>query len=331
MNKHVLSVVLSLLAMMLSTAVTFAQSSTYLILQKAESSMGFYTPAGQHLASVPVGKHPHEFVISIDGRYAYTTDNGSMLLETPGQGGNTISIVDLASRKKAGEISLGEFRRPHGIDLDRKTGRLAISCELPDRLLIVDPASRKVVRDYDTLGKTSHMVTLGPGAEWAFVSNSTTNSIAAIHLQSGQVKLIPTTRRPEGSVLSKDGSTLYVATREGICIIDTGKQVEKGRIATGKGPNRIGLTADERYLVYSLIDENKVEIADPKARKVLGQVALPGRPVSLTLTRDSQYAFASAQDDDTVYVVSIADRKLAREIKTRKGSGPDPVREVVLP
>jgi DNA-binding beta-propeller fold protein YncE len=327
---NALSVVLTVVTVLSFSAGILAQSSTYLILQKAESSMGFYTPAGQHLASVPVGKHPHEFVISTDGRYAYTTDNGSMLLETPGQGGNTISIVDLISRKKAGEISLGKFRRPHGIDLDRKTGRLAISCELPDRLLIVDPVSRKVVRDYDTLGKTSHMVTLGPGAEWAFVSNSSTNSVAAIHLQSGKVKLIFTTRRPEGSVLSKDGSTLYVATREGICIIDTAKQVEKGRIATGRGPNRIGLTADGRTLVYSLIDENKVEIADPKARKVLGQVPLPGRPVSLTISRDNQYAFASAQDDDTVYVVSISGRKIAREIKTRKGSGPDPVQEVAL-
>jgi DNA-binding beta-propeller fold protein YncE len=330
MNKFTLSLALAVLAMLASNRETSAQNSTYLILQKAESSMGFYTPAGQHLASVPVGKHPHEFVISTDGRYAYTTDNGSMLLETPGQGGNTISIVDLVSRKKTGEIPLGEFRRPHGIDLDRKTGRLAISCELPDRLLIVDPVSRKVVRDYDTQGKTSHMVTLGPGAEWAFVSNSTSNNVAAIHLQSGKVKLIPTTRRPEGSVLSKDGSTLYVATREGISIIDTAKQAEKGRIATGKGPNRIALTADERYLVYSLIDENKVEIADPKSRKVLGQVPLAGRPVSLTISRDNQYAFAAAQDDDTVYVVSIPDRKLAREIKTKKGSGPDPVQEVVL-
>lgn len=328
MNTRAL--VLIVLAALASSVRSLAQNSTYLILQKAESSMGFYTSAGRHLASVPVGKHPHEFVISTDGRYAYTTDNGSMLLETPGQGGNTVSIVDLVSRKNAGTIQLGEFRRPHGIDLDRKTGRLAISCELPDRLLIVDPVSRKVLRDYDTMGKTSHMVTLGPGAEWAFVSNSTSNNVAAVHLQSGKVKLIPTTRRPEGSVLSKDGSTLYVATREGICIIDTGKQTERDRIVTGKGPNRIALTADERYLVYSLIDENKVEIADPKLRKVLGQVPLPGRPVSLTISRDNQYAFASAQDDDTVYVVSITDRKLAREIKTKRGSGPDPVQEVVL-
>lgn len=330
MNTHALSVALAVLAVLASNDRTLAQNSTYLILQKAESSLGFYAPAGQHLASVPVGKHPHEFVISNDGRYAYTTDNGSMLLETPGQGGNTISIVDLVNRKKAGEIQLGKFRRPHGIDLDRKTGHLAISCELPDRLLIVDPVARKVIRDYDTQGKTSHMVTLGPGAVWAFVSNSTSNNVAAIHLQSGETKLIPTTRRPEGSVLSKDGSTLYVATREGISIIDTAKQVEKGRIATGKGPNRIGLTQDERYLVYSLIDENKVEIADPKARNILGQVPLPGRPVSLTLSRDDRYAFASAQDDDVVYVISIADRKLAREIKAKKGSGPDPVQEIVL-
>jgi len=330
MKKHALSVALMVLVALAFRAATLAQNATYLILQKAESSLGFYTPLGQHLASVPVGEHPHEFVISTDGRYAYTTDNGSMLLETPGQGGNTISIVDLVNRKKAGEIQLGQFRRPHGIDLDRKTGHLAISCELPDRLLIVDPVTRKVLRDYDTQGKTSHMVTLGPGAVWAFVSNSTSNNVAAVHLQSGKVKLIPTTRRPEGSVLSKDGSTLYVATREGISVIDTSAQAEKARIATGKGPNRIGLTQNEHYLVYSLIDENKVEIADPKTRKVLGQVALAGRPVSLTISRDGRYAFASAQDDDTVYVVSIADRKLAREFKTKKGSGPDPVQEVVL-
>jgi DNA-binding beta-propeller fold protein YncE len=306
------------------------QSPLLLILQKAESSLGFYTSEGKHLTSVPVGKHPHEFVISTDGRYAYTTDNGTMLLEQAGQGGNTVSIVDLVERKKVGEISTGNFRRPHGIDLDRKTGRLAISCELPDRLLIVDPAERRIVRDYDTQGKTSHMVTLGPSAEWAFVSNSSSNNVAAIHLQTGKAKLIPTPRRPEGSTLSKDGSTLYVATREGISIIDTGKQVELGRIPTGKGPNRIGLSPNERHLVYSLTDENKVEIADPKARKVLGQVALAGRPVSLSISRDGQYAFASAQDDDTVYVISIAERKIARTIKTAKGAGPDPVQEVLL-
>jgi DNA-binding beta-propeller fold protein YncE len=330
MNQALWALLIYFLILFPFVPLAAAQSPALLILQKAGSSLGFYSSEGQLIVSVPVGKHPHEFVISADGRYAYTTDNGTMLLEQAGQGGNTVSIVDLVSRKKVGEISLGEFRRPHGIDIDRKTGRIAVSCELPDRLLIIDPESRKVVRDYDTQGKTSHMVTLGPRAEWAFVSNSTSNTVAAIHLETGKVKLIPTTRRPEGSVLSKDGSTLYVATREGISIIDTGKQTEVGRIQTGKGPVRIGLTPGERYLVYALIDENKVEIADPKTRKVLGQVALGGRPVSLNISRDGKYAFASAQDDDTIYVVALAERKVARTMKTTQGAGPDPVREVLL-
>jgi DNA-binding beta-propeller fold protein YncE len=311
-----------------NNTVLFPAESVYLILQKAESSLGFYTPLGKHLASVPVGKHPHELVISSDRRFAYTTDNGTMLLEQAGQGGNTVSIIDLTERRSVGEISLGRFRRPHGIDIDRRTGQLVVSCELPDRLLLLDPVTRKVLRDYDTQGKTSHMVTLGPRAEWAFVSNSTSSNVAAIHLQTGKVRLIPTTRRPEGSILSKNGSTLYVATREGISIVDTGKQVESGRIVTGRGPNRIGITPDDRHLVYSLIDENKVEIADTQKRQVLGQVPLQGRPVSLNISADGKHAFASAQDDDVVYVISIADRKIVREIKTTKGAGPDPVQEL---
>src|SRR5438477_2148600 len=119
-------------------------AAVLLISQKAESSVGFYTPEGKKLAAAPVGLHPHEMVLSNDGRYLYTTDNGTMRIEQAGTGGNTVSIVDVRARQKVGEISLGKFRRPHGIDIDRNTGRLAVTTELPDQLLIVDPVARKV-------------------------------------------------------------------------------------------------------------------------------------------------------------------------------------------
>jgi DNA-binding beta-propeller fold protein YncE len=68
-----------------------------------------------------------------------------------------------------------------------------------------------------------------------------------------------------------------------------------------------------------------VEFADVASRKVLGQAAIGGKPVSLSLSTDGKLAYASAEDDDTVYVLSVPDRKLVREFKTPKGSGPDPV------
>ncbi len=295
------------------------------ILQKGASSLGFYTAEGKHIVSVPVGRHPHEMVS--DGRYIYTTDNGTMRIEQAGTGGNTVSIIDIAARKKVGEISTGNFRRPHGIDLDRKTGRLLVSCELPDQLLVIDPVKRSVVRSYDTQGKTSHMVSARPDTGWAYVSNSTSHNVAAIELASGRVTLIPTGARPEGSVFSGDGKLLYVANREGasITIIDTEKQQFAGSIATGKGPVRIARTPDSRVLVYALIHDKAVEFADPQSRKVIGRVALGGELVSMSVSADGKLAFASAQYDDIVYVVSIPQRKLVREIRTGRGMGPDPV------
>jgi YVTN family beta-propeller protein len=250
-----------------------------------------------------------------------------MRIEHAGKGGNTVSIIDVAGRRKAGEIVLGDYYRPHGIDIDHATGRLAITTELPDQLLLVDPVKKGVLRKYATKGKTAHMVTFGPGGKWAYVSNSSSGNVAAINLDSAEVKLIQTGERPEGSVLSTDGRELYVCNREAasITVIDTAKQQPIAHIPTGKGPVRIALTPDGKTLVYALMHDKKVAFADPGARSEIGYVIVPGQPVSCTLSQDGKLAFASAEENDTVYIISIADKKIVGEIKTAKGAGPDPV------
>ena len=192
-----------------------AGAAELLVLHKGGSSLGLYSEDGKLLATVPVGQHPHEMILSPDGKLVYTTDNGTMKIEQPGTGGNTVSIVDVLGRRKVGEISLGAYRRPHGIDLDPKTGRIAVSTELPDQLVLIDPVAQKVIRTVATQGKTSHMVRFGPGAAFAYVSNSTSASVSAINLATGAVKSIAVGERPEGSVLSRDGKTLCRLPRGG--------------------------------------------------------------------------------------------------------------------
>ena len=319
-----------LTTLLLLAGIGWSADPLLMVLHKGASSLGFYRTTGEHVADVAVGAHPHEMVLGSGGRIAYITDNGTMKIEEAGAGGNTVSIVDLAARRRTGQIRLGKYRRPHGIDLDEKTGHLAVSTELPDQLLIIDTRTRRILKRFDPKGKTAHMVKFGHGARWAYVSNSSSASVAAIDLATGQVKLIPTGERPEGSVLSPDGGYLYVTNREGhsITIIDTSKNEAAGEIKTGRGPVRIAVTPDGRELVYALMHDRKVEFADPESRKVLGQVALGGDPVSLHLSPDGKLAFASAQNDDTVYVVSVPERKIVRQFKTAAGAGPDPVMQV---
>lgn len=305
-------------------------SAELLVLHKGHSSLGFYSDSGQLQTSVPVNQHPHEMAFSPDGHFAYTSDNGTMRIEQAGTGGNTVSIIDLKERKKVGEISTGQFRRPHGIHMIAATGQLLVSTELPDQLLVIDPKTRTIVRTFPTGGKTAHMVVADPAGRRAFISNSVSSNVSAIDLATGKIKLIPTGARPEGSVISSDGKRLYVCNRDGaqVSIIDTEKLEVIQTVKAGGGPVRIALTPDDRYAVYGLLNEQGVEWFDTKTGKIAGHVDLKaplGQIVSLHLSRDGKSAFAANENTDTVYEVSLPQKKLLRSFQTPKGYSPDPV------
>ena len=319
-----------LLGAMQFGAPLWGQPTLLLVSQKAASSLGFYTWEGKHLGSVPVGKHPHEMRISADGRYAYTTDNGTMKIEQAGEGGNTVSVVDLKQRKRVAQISLGKYHRPHGMDLNPVTGELLVTSENPDQLIVIDLKKKKIIRTYDTGGRTPHIVVCGPQGKWAYVSNARSGTVAAIELATGKRVLIPAGGRPEGSVLSRDGTRLYVSNRNSseITVIDTVAKKSVASIKTCKGPVRVGLAENDRTLIYACIGDRQMGFADVASRKQTHLVALDGAPVSLHTSPDGRFAFAGAQEQDTVYVVSIADRKMFRRFKTAAGAGPDPVQRI---
>jgi len=303
------------------------QEADLAVVQKIAGSVGFYTLDGKLVGEVKVGTHPHEAVLSVDKRLLYVTDNGILWMTEKGEGGNTISIVDVKARKKLGVIDLGSNKRPHGIDLDPKTGRLVATTENPSGLVLVDPVARKVIRKYDVKGEAPHMVLLGPGGRMAYVSNTNTGTLAAVNLETGEARTLPTGARPQGTVMSRDKKTMYVTNSEANTIskIDAGKFQVTGTIQTGKWPCRLALTPDEKSLVYALQNSEAVGFADLGTMKEVKQVPLGGKLVSLTLSSDGRYAYSSAQEQDKISVISLAERKVVRVIETPRGSGPDPV------
>jgi DNA-binding beta-propeller fold protein YncE len=306
-----------------------AQKAAFAIVEKKAGEVAFYTAEGRRLSGVKVGEHPHEIVTSPDRRTAYVSDNGILWMQYAGEGGNTISIIDLAARKKLGVIDLGKNRRPHGMDVDPRTGRILVTTENPDGVLLVDPKARQVVGRFDTGGKAPHMVTLGPGAVHAYASNTNTNTVGVIHLASGKlVKVIPVDARPQGGVLTRDGKRIYLTCSDGnsIVVIDTARHEVIGRMESrGKGPGRVALTPDEKTLVYNLQSGNGIGFADVSTLKEIAVVSLPGAPLSMTLSRDGRTAYLGLQDSDKVAVVSVPERKLVRVFDTPKDHGPDPV------
>jgi hypothetical protein len=67
-----------------------------------------------------------------------------------------------------------------------------------------------------------------------------------------------------------------------------------------------------------------VGFANAETRKEETQVKLTGQPVSLTFSKDNQYAFSAVQSQDKVFVIPLRTRRIERIISTPPGSGPDP-------
>ncbi|MBM3756609.1 MAG: hypothetical protein FJW38_21800 [Acidobacteria bacterium] len=313
-------------ALLLFSAALAAQPHVA-VVEKIAGKVGFYSPAGERTSEVKVGTYPHEIVRSLDGKSLYVTDNGILWMQYAGKGGNTISIIDAATRTKSGVIDLGEYRRPHGMAIHPKTGLMVVTIENPDGLLLVDPKERKVVRKFDVKGKSPHMVLFNASGTKAYVSNTNSGAVAVIEIETGKMKLIETGKYPQGGVLAPDGKTIYLtnAQSDKISLIDTAKDKVVGEIKTSTYPNRVAITPDGKTLVYSLGEKGEgVGFADAKSKKELARIPLGGQPLSLTMSKDGKFAFSGVQAQGKIHVIDVAQRKIIRTITTPTDAGPDP-------
>jgi YVTN family beta-propeller protein len=313
------------LSLVLALFLSQSPAPPYLAVgEKVAGAVGFYAEDGTPLGLVKVGPFPHEAVLSPDGRTLYVSDNGVLWMTEDKLGYNVISAVDVRAMKKLYDIDLGKFHRPHGIAL--VNGKLVATTERPFGAIMVDPAARKVVRDYDIKGKSPHMVMPSADGKTVFVSNADSDSLAVVRLETGEVKVIAAGSHPQGGVLSLDGKWLYLTSTNGnqVLIVDTERLEVAGKIDTGKGPARIAITPDGKTLVYNLQYEPAVGFIDLAAGKQVAVVPVSGRPLSLTMTRDGRRAFAGIQDQDKIFYISVPERKVERVIQLPKGSGPDP-------
>jgi YVTN family beta-propeller protein len=120
---------------------------------------------------------------------------------------------------------------------------------------------------------------------------------------SGEVeKVIPTGKNPQGGVMTKDSNWVYLTNNASntISVIDASKRVVAGYIETGDGPARIALTPDEQTLAYNLQAGEGVGFADVRMRAETSRIKLPGRPLSLSLSKDGRIAYLGVQDTDRI-------------------------------
>jgi YVTN family beta-propeller protein len=307
------------LALALLPAVGSTQ--TLIVLNKDDATMAFIDPAtGKTLGSVPTGEAPHEAAVSTDGKLAFAANYGA---QTPG---NTISVIDIATRKEVRKLDVSPLRRPHG--LLAHDGKLYFTAETNRAIARYDPATNKIDWILGTGQAGTHMVLSNKDGSVLFTANIGGDSMSVIERGNNplawNVTIVPVGKGPEGFDLSPDGKQLWAAhSRDGaVSVIDVAtKKVIQTIDAQTKRSNRLKFTPDGAHVLISDVDTGDLVVIDTATHKVIKRVPLGKQPEGILIVPDGSRAFVALAGDNQLAVVDL--KTLAVTSRVTTGGNPD--------
>jgi len=308
-----------LLTFLVLSAALAEGADTLLVLQRGDDSVGFYDAAtGKLEARLAVGKAPHEFAVSADERFACVTNYGVGNFSSAEPGGNSITIVDLKERKATGEISLGEYRRPHGI-VRGKSGLFYVTTDYPAALLIVDGKKRKVNGSIPITGKLPQTVQLTSDERKAWTADAGSGTVSLIDIQyRKQVGQLEVGGVPMGFALTSDEKRLLVATGSNMVVL-VDAVANKVRRSLGVPGQAAGLlpSKDGRRVYASLMGSREVAVLDPQMFLEIKRGPAGAAAQGLALDPTGEYLYVSAPDDNKVIKLHLPDLQVEQEIETQ--------------
>ncbi|CAG5018580.1 hypothetical protein DYBT9275_06030 [Dyadobacter sp. CECT 9275] len=287
-----------------------------LVANKHSNTLSFINPKTfQVIETIPTGPNPHEIAVTPDQRTAYLSS-----YKAPG---NTISVIDLVSRKQMKEINTGAYTRIHGVAMAPDGRNAYFTAGQTGFIVEIDTKTNEITRTIPTEGKISHMVYVSADGKRLFTANITSENISVIDRESGRlITQIPCGPGCEGLAFTPDGKYLWAGNQTAgtITIVDllTYKPIETFEC---KGmPVRIRFTADgKRALVAGWVKEGTLTVLDVATRKEIKRIRVGDFAIGVELTVDGRYAFVGCEDSEEVQLMPDGSERV--KIKTSDSDG----------
>lgn len=253
MRKTAIAIFICLLAQPL-------QAAQLLVVNKDDNNLqALDARTGQSRQIIQLGSNPHE-VIAPDCRFVAVSEYDAAR-------GNSVALLDPQSLQLQHRLQLPDGAGPHGLAA-LADGRLLITAEGIDQLLISDPTRQQITQRIDTEARVSHMVVAPADGRRAYVSNIGSDSVTVIDPASGRIsKQLPTGKGAEGMALSADGTRLWVTNRgsDTVSVIDTESlQIIKTLESEGF-PIRVALHPGGHLAAVSNATESTLSIFDARS------------------------------------------------------------------
>ena len=296
-----------------------------LVANKGEHTLGIVDPdAGRQLAAVPEdGITGHEVIASPDGRTAYVPIYGNSGVGKPGTDGQTLAVIDIATRKLIHTIDFGWPARPHCAKFGPKNGMLYISAELTESIDVFDPRTQRIVGTIPTGQPESHMFAITQDGKRAYTANVGPGTVSAIDLETKKVlAVIPISKETQRISLSIDDKFAFTAdqTTPRIAVVDTATNTVKTWVDLPASAYGTAPTLDGRWLVVAMIGPSKVGVIDLKTMKLVRTIDVPKSPQEVLIRPDNSVAYVSCDASHKVAVINLKTWKVDKLIDAGRGA-----------
>jgi YVTN family beta-propeller protein len=332
-------------------------ASTLLVLAKSDNTVAIVDPATlQVLARVAAGPDPHEIIASDDGKLAFISNYGGSDSTL-----NTISVVDLTTRKALPAIDLGALRSTHGLAF--AGGKLYFTAETNKVISRYDPATQRVDWVLGTGQDRTHMIAVSASLDRIVTSNVNSATISIIEQISQpdggfgpppggppgsapggnavpgsgppggprltwEVTNVPAGRGAEGFDISPEGKEIWVANARDatVTIIDVAaKKATETLSIPVKGANRLKFTPDGRRVLISGLGaasgDASLVVMDTSTHKEIRRLNLGGGAAGILIAPDGSRAYVAVSRADKIAVVDLKTLEVVGQIDA--GRQPD--------
>ena len=268
-------------------------------VDKVGNKIRFYDPLTLKETKVFDGPEPcvHELALSHDHRRAYVPLYGDGIYGGNKNPNNKVLVLDLEAQAIADLISLGpDLIAPHGM-VTTADGKLWLVCDIPKKLVLLDPASRKVEAVYDTPVKGPHLICSSADGARLYIS-----------AKEGDVNVFDTASRKFAGAVSVRAPG-----------------IESGN---GSGTEGISPTPDGKRIVAIDNDRNDLRVIDDATLTEVDRVPLISQALSnpkrsrlhkLTFSPDGRHLVVTGYTSGNCWLINAADYRQQRLVPVAKG------------
>ncbi len=302
-----------------------SNEAVLLVANKGEHTLGIVDPkAGKQVATVAEGGITgHEVAVSPDGRLAYVPIYGNSGVGSPGTDGHNIVVIDIAARKKVGNINFGHGVRPHCAVFGPKDGLLYVTTELENAISIIDPATLKILGSIPTGQPESHMLAISPDGRRGYTANVGPGTVSVLDMEARKtIAVIPVSSQVQRISVSVDGHEAFTSdqAKPQLAVIDTSTNKVKAWVRLPAAGYGTASTSDGRWLVVAMPNANKIAIVDPRIMKLARTVDVPASPQEVLIRPDGGAAYVSCDASKQIAVIRVSNWTIKRLIDAGPGA-----------